>query len=182
MVLFYELKRIANRFFFGHFGPSAACFSSIFVHAIAIGFVISPSASKPTYIGTFGHVGAEKESCDQSDEHVSQSLMIFVNSVLGFFPWCNSKGVFFSPVCTVNRLTRNARFTLSVRIFPFSKFAITRFFNIWIARSTVPFAVCIRGVQYSFSIFRFLQNSRYSFEIKAPALSDLIFFPVFRTN
>ena len=41
------------------------------------------------------------------------------------------------------------------------------------ARSTTP--LCIRGALYSISMFRFLQNSRYSFEIKAHPLSDFIF-------
>ena len=78
-------------------------------------------------------------------------------------------------MCTVNRITRNAWFTVSVGLFPSSRFAITKFYSVCVALSTVPFPVCIRGVQYSISIFRFLQNSRYSFEIKEPPLSDLIF-------
>ena len=75
----------------------------------------------------------------------------------------------------VNRITRNALFTLSVWPIQSSKFAIIKFLGVCIALSTAPFPVCIRGVQYSISIFRFLQNSRYSLEINAPPLSDFIF-------
>ena len=56
-----------------------------------------------------------------------------------------------------------------------SMFAVIKFFNVCIALSTVPLPVCIRGVQYSISIFRFLQNSRYSLEPNAPPVSDINF-------
>ena len=56
-----------------------------------------------------------------------------------------------------------------------SLFAIIKFFSVCIALFTVPFPVFIRGVQYSISIFRFLQNFRYSLQTNAPPLSDLIF-------
>ena len=106
-----------------------------------------------------------------------------VNSVLGFLPWCSSNGVIFRPVCIVNRKTRNALFTLSVMPIPSSRFAIIRFLSVCIALSTAPFPVCIRGVQYSFSMFRILQNSRYSFDINAPPLSDFIFSAIpYRLN
>ena len=76
----------------------------------------------------------------------------------------------------MNRITCNARFTLSVRLMLSPIFAIIKFFSVCNALSTVPFLfLCIRGVQYSNSIFRFLQNSRYSLETNAPPLSDLIF-------
>ena len=78
-------------------------------------------------------------------------------------------------VCMVNRITRDARFTLSVRLMPSSKFAMIRFFNVCVAISTAPYPVCTQGVQYSISILRFLQISRYSFETKVPPLSALIF-------
>ena len=138
-------------------------------------FLISPSASRPTYMGIFGLFGAETVSSDQLDRYDFPSLTIFVNSVFGFLPWCSSNGVNFNPVCIVNRITCSALFTLSVKLIPSSKFAIIKIFNVCIALSTTPFPVCTRGVQYSISIFRFLQNSRYSFETNAPPLSDLIF-------
>ena len=64
---------------------------------------------------------------------------------------------------------------LSFNSIPSSRLVSINFFKVCIARSTAPFPVCNRGVQYSISIFRLLQNSLYSFEIKAPSLSDLIF-------
>ena len=137
--------------------------------------VIWPSASRPTYIGIFGLFFAEIDISDQYDKYVFPSLIILVDSVLGFLPWCNSKGVLFNPVCIVKRITRSARFTLSVKSVPSSIFSSIRFFRVRIALSTTPFPVCSRGVQYSISIFPFLQNSLYSFDIKAPPLSDLIF-------
>ena len=75
----------------------------------------------------------------------------------------------------MQRIIRSARFTLSVRSVPSSRFVIIRFFKVCIALSTTPFPVCNCGVQYSISVFRFLQNSFYSFYMKAPPLSDLIF-------
>ena len=54
-------------------------------------------------------------------------------------------------------------------------FAIIKFLIVCIALSTTPFPVCIRGVQYSICMFRLLQNFRYSFDMNAPPLSDLIF-------
>ena len=107
----------------------------------------------------FGLIGAEK-SFDQSDKYVLSYLTTFVNSVLGFLPCCSSNSVFFSSVCTVNRI--------SLSLFPASILTNIKFFSVCIAPSTVPIPVCNRGVQYSISIFRFLQNSRYSFEIKPP--------------
>ena len=109
------------------------------------------------------------------DRYDFPSLTMFVSSVLGLLPWCSSNGVDFDPICIVNRITCNALFTLSVRLIPSSKFAIIKLFMVCIALSTTPFPVCARGVQYSISIFRFLQNSRYSFETIAPPLSDLTF-------
>ena len=53
--------------------------------------------------------------------------------------------------------------------------AIIKFFNVWIARSTVPVPVCSLGVLYSILMFFDLQNSLYSFAINAPPLSVLIF-------
>ena len=103
---------------------------------------------------------------------------MFVNSVLGFLPWCSSNGVVFRPVCIVNRITRNALFTLSVMPIPSSRFAIIRFLSVCIALSTALFPVCIRGVEYSISMFRFLQNSRYSFDINALPLSDFFFYGI----
>ena len=85
------------------------------------------------------------------------------------------KRCYFYPVCIVKRITRSARFTLSVRQSPSSTFAIIRFLIVWVALFTTPFPVCIRGVHHSISIFRFLQNCWYTFEINAPVLSDLIF-------
>ena len=78
---------------------------------------------------------------------LSGRLVIFVDSVLGFLPWCNSNGVFFNPVCIVYRITFSARFMLSVRLLPFSVFAKSKFFIVSFALSTVPFPVCFRGGQ-----------------------------------
>ena len=50
-----------------------------------------------------------------------------------------------------------------------------KFFIVCIALSTVPFPVCVRGEQYSISIFRDFQKFLYSVEMNAPPLSDLIF-------
>ena len=118
-----------------------------------------PSASRSTFIDIFGLFGAETDTSDQLDRYDFPSLTIFVKSVLGFLPWCRSNGVNFNPVCILNRITCSAgfRFTLSVRLTPSSKFVLIRFFNVCIALSTTPFPVCTRGVQYSISIFRFLQ-------------------------
>ena len=126
-------------------------------------------------MGIFGLFGAETVSSDQLDSYDFPSLTIFVSSALGFLPWCNLNGVNFNPVCIVNRNTCNALFTLSFKLIPPSKIAIIKFFNVCIALSTTPFPVCTRGVQYSISILRFLQNSWYSFKTIAPPLSDLIF-------
>ena len=106
---------------------------------------------------------------------------MFVISVLGLLPWCNSNGVSFYPVCIVKRITRSAQFTPSVRYIPPSSFAIIKFFSVCIDFSTTPFPVSIRGVQYSISMFRFLQNYLYSFKIKVHFCRILIFL-VFRTN
>ena len=65
--------------------------------------------------------------------------------------------------------------TLPVRSVPSFKFVTNKFFKTCIALSTTLFPVCNRGVQYSISMFQFVQNSLYSFDIKAPPLSDLIF-------
>ena len=116
-------------------------------------FVISLSASRPTYMGIFGLFGAETVSSDQLDRYDFPSLTIFANSVLGFLPWCSSNGVNFNPVCIVNRITCNALFTLSVRLIPSSKFAIIKFFNVCIALSTTPFPVCTRGCNIQFQYF-----------------------------
>ena len=161
--------------FFGDFDSEASCRSSVFVRAITMWLVISPSASLPTHIGIFGRFGAETDSSDQLDKNDFPSFIMLVSSVLGFRPWCSSNGVFFSPVCIVNRITFNALFTLSVILFPSSILANTRFFIVCIALSTVPFPVCILGGQYCISMFRALQNSLYSVEVNAPPLSDLIF-------
>ena len=48
-------------------------------------------------------------------------------------------------------------------------------FSDCIELSTTPFPVCILRLQYSISIFRFLQNFLYTLEIIAPPLSDFIF-------
>ena len=161
-------------FFFGDFVSAASCRSSVFVLAITMWLEISPSASLPTYIGILGRFGAEMDSSDQSDRNDFPSFIILVNSVLGFRPWCSSNGVFFSPVCIVNRINLNALFTLSVKLLPSSMLANIKFFIVCIALSTVPFPVCIRGGQYCISIFRDLQKFLYSVEMNAPPLSDLI--------
>ena len=53
-------------------------------------------------------------------------------------------GVNSSPICIVNRITRNGLFTLPLKLIPSSMFAV-RCFNVCIAFSTVPFPVCIWG-------------------------------------
>ena len=63
----------------------------------------------------------------------------------------------------------------SVRQKSFFKLATIRFFIVCIARSTTTMTVFLLGVQYSFSMFFDLQNSLYSSELKAPALSSLGF-------
>ena len=87
-------------------------------------------------MGIFGLFDAETDNSHQLDTYDFPSLTIFVNLVFGFLPWCSSNGVNFSPVFIVNRITRNSRFTLSVRLMPSFKFAIKRFFNVCIAFST----------------------------------------------
>ena len=71
-------------------------------------------------------------------------------------------------MCIVNRFTFSAVFTHSVRHVLSYKFAMIRFFNVCIARSTTPVPVSILGVLYSISMFFPLQNSSYSFVINAP--------------
>ena len=117
---------------------------------------MSPSPSRPTYMGIFGLFGAETVSSDQLDRydfHDFPSLTKFVSSVLGFLPWCSSNGVNFNPVCIVNRITCNTLFTLSVKLIPSSKFVIIKFFNICIALSTTPFPVFTRGCNMQFQYF-----------------------------
>ena len=100
---------------------------------------------------------------------------MFVSSVFDFLPWCNSKSVFFNPVCTVNRITRSARFTLSVKLFPSSMFAITKIFNICSFYRSVSrmYSEC---TILNFCIPAFTEFPVFFFQIKAPPLSDLIFF------
>ena len=100
---------------------------------------------------------------------------MLVDSILGFLPWCNSSGVLFNHVCIVKRITRSTRFMLYVKAFSSSRFVDIKFFRVCIALSNDPFPVCNRGAQFLISIIRFLQNSLYSFNIKAPSLSDFIF-------
>ena len=64
-------------------------------------------------MGILDLLGAELGIYDQLDKYVFPSLTIFVNSVIGCLPWCNSNGATFNPVCIVNRITRKALFTLS---------------------------------------------------------------------
>ena len=161
---------LTEHFFFGGFEPSHSCFSSAFVLAITICVVTPPSALWPH---NYPFWCWNKEFWPIR-KNVLPSFMMFVCPVLGFLLWCNAKGVLFDPVCTGNLITRNARLTLSARFFLSSIFPITKYFNVWIARSTVPLPVCFRGVQNSISMFRLLQISRYFFEINVPPFSNLI--------
>ena len=119
-----------------------------------------PSTSRPT--GILVLFGAEKDHSDHLDSYTFRSLTIFVKSVLGFLPWCNSNGVSLDPVRTVTSITRNDLFTLSGRPIPSSKFAILKFSNDCIALSTAPFPVCVRSVQYF--IIQVFVKTRYSLE------------------
>ena len=123
------------------------CSSSALVFASMMWLVISPSATRPTLIGVFGLFAAETAISDQLDKYVFPSLTTFIISVLCFLPWCNSKGVIFSPVCIVKRITRNARFALWVKLILSSKFVIFEVrLNFYRDFSTTQFPVCIRGV------------------------------------
>ena len=66
--------------------------------AITLCFVISSSTPRPIRISIFGLISAEKKGSDQSNKIVFPSLMVFVGLVLGFLPWCSSKGDFYIPV------------------------------------------------------------------------------------
>ena len=124
---------------FSDFGFSARCFSSVFVLAIMIWFAMSPSASQPTYREIFGLLSAETDSFDQLDRYDFPSFRLIrfsrFSTVVQF-------GVNSSPICIVNRITRNGLFTLPVKLIPSSMFAV-RCFNVCIAFSTAPFPVCI---------------------------------------
>ena len=72
----------------------------------------------------------------------------------------------------MKRITRNDQFTLSVKLFPSSRFAIIKFFNVCIDHLKTPFPVCILVVQYSLSILGFLKSCLSSFEMNAALLSD----------
>ena len=52
--------------FFGDVDSEASCRSLVFVRAITMWLVISPSASLPTYNGTFGRFGAVAKQAVQS--------------------------------------------------------------------------------------------------------------------
>ena len=96
---------LTGTFFFGDSVSEASQLPSFGLRAGHYHMIGNFSFGIPsTKIGMFGLLVAKLDNSDQSDRKDLPSFIVFVNSVLGSLPWCNSNSVFFSPVCIVKRI------------------------------------------------------------------------------